>query len=100
CIGRQFALQEAALALGMLLQRFEPIDFAEYKLETKQALTIKPANFIIQVRMRAGRSATAPLAAPPPAAGPDPTTAPRPATAPAPAADAHRTAPPVLFGSN
>ena len=45
CIGRQFALQEAALVLSMLLQRFEFIDFADYQLETKQTLTIKPANF-------------------------------------------------------
>src|SRR5580704_16578819 len=47
CIGRQFALQEATLVLAMLLQRFEFVDFANYQLETKQTLTIKPANFII-----------------------------------------------------
>ena len=70
CIGRQFALQEAALVLSMLLQRFEFIDFADYQLETKQTLTIKPTNFHIKVRMRAGRTATAPLAAPRPAAEP------------------------------
>jgi cytochrome P450/NADPH-cytochrome P450 reductase len=100
CIGRQFALQEAALVLSMLLQRFEFIDFAEYKLETKQTLTIKPANFAIRVRMRAGRITTAPLAAPQPASAPDPTTGPQPVAAPAPAADAHHTALLVLFGSN
>ena len=44
CIGRQFALQEATLILSMLLQRFELIDFANYHLETKQTLTIKPNN--------------------------------------------------------
>ena len=76
CIGRQFALQEAALVLSMLLQRFEFIDFADYKLETKQTLTIKPANFTIRVRMRSGRAATAPLAAPRPAVGLSPAAAP------------------------
>ena len=45
--------------LGMLLQRFEFIDFANYQLETKQTLTIKPDNFHIKVRLRAGRTATA-----------------------------------------
>jgi cytochrome P450 / NADPH-cytochrome P450 reductase len=48
CIGRQFALQEATLVLAMLLQRFEFVDFANYQLETKQTLTIKPANFILR----------------------------------------------------
>ena len=59
CIGRQFALQEATLVLSMLLQRFEFVDFANYQLETKQALTIKPNNFHIKVRLRAGRTVTA-----------------------------------------
>ena len=31
--------------LGMLLQRFEFIDYADYQLETKQTLTIKPDEF-------------------------------------------------------
>ena len=37
CIGRQFALQEAVLVLGMLLQRFEFIDFANYQLSSQPA---------------------------------------------------------------
>ena len=32
CIGRQFALQEATLVLGMLLQRFEFVDYRDYQL--------------------------------------------------------------------
>jgi cytochrome P450/NADPH-cytochrome P450 reductase len=64
CIGRQFALQEATLVLAMLLQRFEFVDFANYQLETKQSLTIKPANFIIRVKPRAGRATTGFFAAP------------------------------------
>ena len=87
--------------LSMLLQRFEFIDFANYKLETKQTLTIKPANFTIRVKLRAGRTATGLLAATRPAASP-PTPAPDPAAPPAPsaAADGHQTPLLVLFGSN
>jgi cytochrome P450 len=33
CIGRQFALQEATLVLGMLLQRF--VDYLDYELRTR-----------------------------------------------------------------
>src|SRR3954470_12950135 len=71
CIGRQFALQEATLVLSMLLQRFEFIDFADYQLETKQALTIKPNQFHIRVT-RAGRKAAVPLSAAHPAPAPQP----------------------------
>src|SRR3954462_173335 len=85
CIGRQFALQEAALVLSMLLQRFEFIDFADYQLETKQTLTIKPDQFHIRVKPRAERKATAPLSTP------HPVSAPQPAPTPAPSAAAHRT---------
>jgi cytochrome P450 / NADPH-cytochrome P450 reductase len=106
CIGRQFALQEAALVLSMLLQRFEFIDFAGYKLETRQTLTIKPANFVIRIKLRAGRTATGFLAAPRPAGGSQPAAAPdlaaatQPVAAAAPAADARQTPLLVLFGSN
>ncbi|SDX67996.1 cytochrome P450 / NADPH-cytochrome P450 reductase [Geodermatophilus africanus] len=52
CIGRQFALQEATLALGMLLQRFQLVDHLDYQLHVKQALTVKPEDFRIQVLLR------------------------------------------------
>ena len=52
CIGRQFALQEATLVLGMLLQRFQLIDSLDYQLHVKQALTVKPEDFFIQVLPR------------------------------------------------
>ncbi|MCV2489319.1 cytochrome P450 [Geodermatophilus sp. YIM 151500] len=52
CIGRQFALQEATLVLGMLLQRFELVDHLDYQLQVKSTLTIKPADFRLQVRPR------------------------------------------------
>ena len=94
CIGRQFAMQEAILVLSMLLQRFEFVDFANYQLETKQTLTIKPNNFLIKVRLRTGRAATAPVTTPHPA------TAPKSAAAPAPSSDGHQTRLLVLYGSN
>jgi cytochrome P450 / NADPH-cytochrome P450 reductase len=103
CIGRQFALQEATLVLSMLLQRFEFIDFANYQLETKQTLTIKPVNFTIRVRLRAGRTAIAPIAVTRLHAESPPMAAPSAATVPsrtAPAADARQTPLLILFGSN
>jgi cytochrome P450/NADPH-cytochrome P450 reductase len=53
CIGRQFAMQEAALVLGMILQRFELVDNQHYELAIKETLTQKPENFHIQIRKRA-----------------------------------------------
>jgi cytochrome P450 / NADPH-cytochrome P450 reductase len=52
CIGRQFAMQEAALVLGMILPRFELIDQCNYQLQIKQTLTIKPDHFTLKVRPR------------------------------------------------
>jgi len=52
CIGRQFAMQEAKLVLGMLLHRFDLVDFAQYQLKVKQSLTIKPKDFKIKVKKR------------------------------------------------
>ena len=56
CIGRQFALQEATLVLGMVLQRFELIDHANYQLKIKETLTVKPEGLTITVRPREGRT--------------------------------------------
>jgi cytochrome P450/NADPH-cytochrome P450 reductase len=52
CIGRQFAMQEAALVLGMVLQRFELIDHARYQLAIKESLTLKPDGLKIKIRAR------------------------------------------------
>lgn len=60
CIGRYFALQEAVVALAMILQRFELVDFAGYELKVKQTLTIKPDRFHIKVRPRRERPAAKP----------------------------------------
>lgn len=55
CIGRGFAMHEAALALGMILQRFKLIDVNRYQMVLKETLTIKPDGFKIKVRPRTGR---------------------------------------------
>ncbi|MFR9803510.1 bifunctional cytochrome P450/NADPH--P450 reductase [Pseudonocardia sp. RS010] len=97
CIGRQFALQEATLVLGMVLQRFELIDHLDYQLHVKTTLTVKPDDFRIQVRPR-GRTLRAG-----PVAGETGTTAAReavPAAAPEPLVARHATPLAVLFGSN
>src|SRR6202165_4733674 len=70
CIGRGFAMHEAALAIGMILQRFKLIDHHRYQMHLKETLTIKPDGFKIKVRPRgekdrgayAGRAAPAAVA--------------------------------------
>src|SRR5471032_1405252 len=52
CIGRGFAMHEAALAIGMILQRFKLIDIHRYQMQLKETLTIKPDGFKIKVRPR------------------------------------------------
>ncbi len=94
CIGRQFALQEATLVLGLLLQRFDIVDHRNYQLHTRATLTVKPEDMWIQVRPRAGR----PVVHRQPAAAAD--TANATEAAQAPAATAHGTPLLVLFGSN
>jgi cytochrome P450/NADPH-cytochrome P450 reductase len=97
CIGRQFAMQEAALVLGMLLQRFEFLDHTQYKLDIKETLTIKPANFSIRVRPRPAR---APGAVPTVGAGKGAPAAAPGAVAPPVAGGRHNTPLLVLYGSN
>src|SRR5436305_2697650 len=95
CIGRGFAMHEAALAISMILQRFKLIDNHRYQLHLKETLTIKPDGFRIQVRPRAdkdrgafaGRAAVATAAR----AAPAPTARTRPG---------HNTPLLVLYGSN
>ena len=52
CIGRQFALTEAKLALAVVLQNFALHDSADYKLAVKETLTLKPDHFTMRVRAR------------------------------------------------
>lgn len=52
CIGRQFAMQEAVMVMGMLLQRFHLFDHTDYQLKIKETLSLKPDDFRIKVRVR------------------------------------------------
>ena len=52
CIGRQFAMTEATLVLGMILQRFKLVDHTRYQLKIKESLTIKPEGLTMRVRLR------------------------------------------------
>jgi len=96
CIGRGFAMHEAALAIGMILQRFKLIDHQRYQMHLKETLTIKPDGFKIKVRPRtdndrgtyAGRTTTAAAAS---TAAPTPRARTRPG---------HNTPLLVLYGSN
>ncbi|MCQ8773522.1 bifunctional cytochrome P450/NADPH--P450 reductase [Streptomyces telluris] len=54
CIGRQFALHEATLLLGLLVHRYRLIDHTDYQLKIKQSLTIKPDGFTLRLARRAG----------------------------------------------
>lgn len=52
CIGRQFAMVEAKIALAMLLRAFTISDPHAYKLRIKETLSIKPDDFWMRVRLR------------------------------------------------
>ena len=52
CIGRQFALTEARLALALVLQNFAITDPNDYQIKVKETLTRKPENFMVRVRSR------------------------------------------------
>lgn len=52
CIGRQFAIQESILVLGMILQRFDLFDPNDYQLDIKETLSIKPDEFRFKARLR------------------------------------------------
>ena len=97
CIGRGFAMHEAALAIGMILQRFKLIDSHRYQMVLKETLTIKPDGFKIKVTPRTERDRVA-HAGPGAAAAAVATSA---ATAPpARARPGHNTPLLVLYGSN
>lgn len=96
CIGRQFAMQEATLVIGMILQRFRLIDHTRYTLRVKETLTLKPEGLKIKVRPRVHKGAVAAAGAPARTSsnGAAPVAA-APADVPA-----HGTPLLVLFGSN
>ena len=62
CIGRQFAMVEAKLAMAMMLRRFAISDPRDYRLTIKETLSIKPDDFQMRVDVRAPHSRLAPVA--------------------------------------
>ena len=52
CIGRQFAMVEAKIALAMMLRSFAISDPHHYKLRIKETLSIKPDDFRMRIRLR------------------------------------------------
>jgi cytochrome P450 / NADPH-cytochrome P450 reductase len=94
CIGRGFAMHEAALAIGLILQRFRLIDAHRYQMHLKETLTIKPEGFKIKVRPRTDKERGT-------FAGTTATTAAAGAAAPAARTrPGHNTPLLVLYGSN
>jgi cytochrome P450 len=52
CIGRQFALHEAVLALALLLHRYDLSAPDDYELRIAESLTLKPEGFELLPRRR------------------------------------------------
>lgn len=96
CIGRGFAMHEAALALGMILQRFKLLDHTRYQMHLKETLTIKPDGFKIKVRARSDKDRT--IVANRPGAAAVASSA--GAAAPARVRPGHNTPLLILYGSN
>lgn len=95
CIGRGFAMHEAALALGMILQRFKLLDHTRYQMHLKETLTIKPDGFKIKVRARSDKDRTIVAKRPGTAVADTSGTA-----APARVRPGHNTPLLILYGSN
>lgn len=56
CIGRQFALHEAVMALALLVHRYDFEPDPGYELRVAESLTLKPAGFRLGLRPRRVRS--------------------------------------------
>lgn len=52
CIGRQFAMLEATLAVAMILQRYKVVLKDNYQLRIKETLTIKPDDLWVRLEKR------------------------------------------------
>lgn len=60
CIGRQFAVHEATLVLGLLLHRYHLEPDPAYRLDIAESLTIKPKDFTLRLRRRRPEERRAP----------------------------------------
>jgi len=56
CIGRQFALHEAVLALALMLHRYDLAPTDGYRLCIAESLTLKPQGFELSPRLRRASS--------------------------------------------
>jgi cytochrome P450 len=52
CIGRQFALHEAVLTVGLILHRYELTPEDGYRLRISESITLKPRGFKIMPHRR------------------------------------------------
>lgn len=52
CIGRQFALHEAVLALATIVQRFQFAPVEDYELQVKELMTIRPEGLRLKLSSR------------------------------------------------
>ncbi|WP_326574173.1 cytochrome P450 [Streptomyces sp. NBC_00481] len=60
CIGRQFALHEATLVLGLMLRRYELSPEPAYRLRVAERLTLMPDGLRLNVERRVGAGPGAP----------------------------------------
>ncbi|MCF4136065.1 cytochrome P450 [Streptomyces sp. Tue 6430] len=80
CIGRQFALHEATLVLGLLLRRYELVPDPGYRLRVAERLTLMPEG--LRLRLERRTPATGAATATSAATGVRGADAPKPASAP------------------
>ncbi|MFF8941919.1 cytochrome P450 [Streptomyces sp. NPDC014864] len=64
CIGRQFALHEATLVLGLLLRRYDLRADPAYRLKVTERLTLMPEGLRLGLERRAPATVPAPVPAP------------------------------------
>ncbi|WP_328492453.1 cytochrome P450 [Streptomyces sp. NBC_00414] len=64
CIGRQFALHEATLVLGLLLRRYELRADPAYRLRVAERLTLMPEGLTLRLDRRSPAPAAAPVPGP------------------------------------
>ncbi|MGW7402605.1 cytochrome P450 [Streptomyces sp. NPDC054833] len=64
CIGRQFALHEATLVLGLLLRRYDLVSDPDYRLRVIERLTLMPEGLRLRLERRPAPAPAAPVTVP------------------------------------